>query len=95
MVVTMRTILVTLLVGGHILPERLLALFTHKDHLQCFSEGMCLRFTMAFSAVVPLLAARGMDRDLSIQDVFTVCGEVIQSSVHLSIGNRRQAEDVE
>jgi hypothetical protein len=79
MVVAMRTILITLLVGGHILPERLLALFAHEYHLQCLSEGMCLRFTMAFGAVVPLFAAWGTDRDLNIQDVFTACGG---SSVH-------------
>jgi hypothetical protein len=78
----MWTVLITLLVGRHILPERLLAFFTHENHLHCLPEGMCLRFTMTFGAIVPSLAAWSADRDLSIQDVFTAGGEVVQSLVH-------------
>ena len=78
----MWTVLIAFLVGCHILPECLLTFFAHENHLQCLSEGVRLRLTMAFWAIVPLFAAWGTDRYLSIQDMFTAGGEVVQSLVH-------------
>lgn len=78
----MWTIFIALLVSRHILPERLLTFFAHEHHLHCLPYGVCLRFTMAIDAIVPLLAAWSSDRDLGVQDVFTAYGEVIQSLVH-------------
>lgn len=37
MIITMRTVLVALLVEGHILSERLLAFLADKGHFVCFA----------------------------------------------------------
>ena len=81
MVITMRTVLIALLVGSHVLPECLLTFLAHENHLQCLFEGVRLRLTMAFRAIVPLFAAWSADRYLSIQNVFTAGGEGVQSLV--------------
>ncbi len=70
MIIAMWAILVALLVGRHILAERLLALFANKGHFCRPRKRVRLSLRMAFGAVKPLLAARGADGDLSIQDVF-------------------------
>jgi hypothetical protein len=82
MIITMWTVFIALLVGRHILSERLFAFLAHKNHLRCLLQGVCLRFTVAFGAIVPLFAAWSTDGDLSVQDVFTVCSEAIRSLVH-------------
>lgn len=57
MIIAVRTIFVTVLIHGHILPERLLALLANKCHVVCLSQGMCLGLSMTLGAIVPLLAA--------------------------------------
>ena len=75
MIIAMRAILITLLIHGHIFPECFLAFLANERHFRRFRQGMCLRFGMAFSAVVPLLATWCADRDLRVQDVFTGSGD--------------------
>ena len=62
----MRAVLVALLINGHVLAERLLALLTDETHFgrPCKRMRLCLRVT--FGAVEPLFAARGTDGDLSV-----------------------------
>ena len=69
-VVAVRTVLVALVVLRHVLPERLLALLAEEDHLRRLREPVGLRLRVALGAVKPLLAARGADCDLGVQDVF-------------------------
>ena len=66
----MRTVLVALLVGRHVLPERLAALLAQKRHLHRPLELVVLRLRVAFRAVEPLLAARRADGNLRVEDVF-------------------------
>lgn len=68
-VVAMRTVLIALLVVGHILAKRLLALLAHEDHLSGLPQTVVLRFSMAFRAIEPLPAAWGAYGDLRVQDV--------------------------
>ena len=75
MIIAMRAILITLLIHGHIFPECFLAFLANERHFRRFRQRMCLRFGMAFSAVVPLLATWCADRDLRVQDVFTRSGD--------------------
>ena len=72
MVITVGTILVALLVAGHVFAKRLFALFTDKHHLCCLLQSVVLRFGMAFGAVEPLFAARRANRHLGVEDVFAV-----------------------
>ena len=71
-VITMRTVLVALVVLGHVLPESLLALLAHEHHLHRLRQLVRLRFRVTFRAVEPLLAARRADGDLRVQDVLAV-----------------------
>ena len=70
MVVTVRTILVTLFVRRHVLPKRLSTLFAHEHHLSRLREPVRLRLGVALGAVEPLLATRRTNRHLRVQDVF-------------------------
>lgn len=70
MIVAMRTVLVALIVLGHVLAERLLALLAHEHHLRRLRETVGLRLGVTFGAVEPLLAARRANRDLRVQDMF-------------------------
>ena len=70
MVVTVWAILVALVIVGHVLAERLLALLAQEGHLRRPLEPVVLRLRMALRAVEPLLAARGADGDLRVQNVF-------------------------
>jgi hypothetical protein len=72
MIITMRTVFVALFVDCHILAESFLALFADESHLRCPRKWMCLRLCMTFRTVEPLLATRGADGDLGIQDVFAM-----------------------
>jgi hypothetical protein len=65
-IVTMRTVLVALLIDGHVLPECLLALFAHEGHFGSLCERMGLGFRVAFRAVIPELATWGADGDLRV-----------------------------
>ena len=68
-VVAVRTVLIALLVVGHVLAKRLLALLAHEDHLGSLPQTVVLRFSMAFRAIEPLPATRGAYGDLRVQDV--------------------------
>lgn len=70
MIIAVRTVLVTLLVVGHVLAERFFALFTGKHHLGRPRQSMVLRFLVALGAIEPLLAAWRAYGDLCVQDVF-------------------------
>ena len=65
-IITMRTVLVALLVNGHVFSEGLLALLTDESHFCRPRKRMrlCLRVTLG--AIEPLLAARGADGDLRV-----------------------------
>ena len=65
-IITMRAVLVALLINGHVLAERLLALLTNESHFGCPRKRMRLCFRVTFGAVEPLLAARGTDGDLGV-----------------------------
>jgi hypothetical protein len=65
-IITMRTVLVALLVNGHVFSEGLLALFADEGHFRRPRKRMCLCLRVAFGAIEPLLAARGTDGDLRI-----------------------------
>ena len=80
-IITVRAVLVALLVVGHVLAERLLALFADERHLHRFSELVVLRFGVAFGAVEPLFAARSPDRDLRVEDVLASRGVDQNASV--------------
>jgi hypothetical protein len=56
-VVTMRTVLVALVVVGHVFAERLFALLAHERHLRRLAQPMVLSLSVAFRTVEPLLAA--------------------------------------
>ena len=62
----MWAVLVALIVLRHVLPERLLALLAHEDHLRSPCEPVCLRLRMTLSAVEPLFAAGRADGDLRV-----------------------------
>lgn len=73
----MWAVLVALFVDCHILAESLLALLADEGHLRCTRKRVCLRFCMAFGAVEPLLATRGANGNLGIQDVFAMRGNTL------------------
>jgi hypothetical protein len=79
MVVTMGTVLIALVIFGHVLPERFLALFADERHIVRFPQRVAFGLCVALCAVEPLLAAGGADRYLSIQDVFTATDMVRES----------------
>lgn len=68
----MWAIFVALFVDCHILAESLLTLFANERHLRRPRKWMCLCLGMTFRTVEPLLATRGADRHLGIQDVFAM-----------------------
>ncbi len=70
MIVAVRAVLVALVVLGHVLAKRLLALLAEEGHLGRLRERVGLRLGVALGAVIPLLAARGADGDLGVEDVF-------------------------
>ena len=72
MIIAVRAVFITFFVNRHILPESLFAFLAYKGHLRCFGKGMGLGFSVTFSTIKPLLAARSTDGDLSIQDMFAV-----------------------
>jgi hypothetical protein len=74
MIITMRAVFVALFVDCHVLAESLLTLFADESHFRCPSKWVCLCLCMAFRTVEPLLATRGADGDLGIQDVFAIEG---------------------
>jgi hypothetical protein len=65
-VIAMRAVLVALLINGHVLAERLLALLTDKSHFGRPRKLMRLCLCVTFGAVEPLLAARCADGDLGV-----------------------------
>lgn len=69
-VVAVRTVLVALVVLGHVLSESLLALLAEEGHLRRLREPVGLRLRMAFGAVKPLLAAWRAYGYLGVEDVF-------------------------
>ena len=71
-VVAVRTVLIAFLVLGHVLPECLLALLAQEGHLRRPLKPVVLRLRMTLRTVEPLLAARGANSDLGVEDVFTV-----------------------
>ena len=71
-IITVGTILVALLVVGHVFAKHLLALFIDKHNLCCLLQSVVLRFGMAFSAVEPPFAAQRANRHLGVEDVFAV-----------------------
>ena len=72
MVVAVRAVLITFIELLHVLAKALLALLTRERHLHGLFELVCLRFGVALRAVEPLPAARRANRDLGIEDVFTI-----------------------
>lgn len=87
MVVTVRTILVTLFVRRHVLPKRLSTLFAHEHHVVGLRKSMRLLFGVAFGAIEPLLAAGCSDRNLGIEDMFTVVIEISMTYIeHIGTG---------
>ena len=87
-IITMWTILVTLLVVGHVLAKHLFALFAGKCHLCHLLKLVVLCFCMTFCIVKPLLAAWGAYWHLCIQDMFAAkcpgkhCIKDIKLEVH-------------
>lgn len=69
-IITVRTILVAVLVVGHVLAKRLFALFAGKRHLCRLGQSVVLRFCVALCTVKPLLAAWCAYRHLCVQDMF-------------------------
>ena len=69
MVVTVRTVLITLIKLRNVFPEGFLALLTDECYLGRLRKPVGLRFRMAFGAIEPLLAAGRADGNLGIQDV--------------------------
>ena len=70
MIVAVRTVLVALVILGHVLPERLLALLAEERHLRRLCQPVRLALGVALGAVEPLPAARCADGDLGVEDVF-------------------------
>lgn len=70
MVIAVRAVLVALVVLGHVLPERLLALLACERHLERLGERVVLGGRVALGAVVPRLAAWRTDGDLRVENVF-------------------------
>ena len=70
-VVAMRAVLVALVILGHVLAKRLLALFAHEHHLGCPRESVRLRLGVTLCAIEPLLATWRTNRHLRVEDVFT------------------------
>ena len=68
----MWTILVTLFISRHVLPERLLALLTQEMHLRRLRKFVCFFFGMTFRTIEPLLAAWSAYGDLRVQDMLAV-----------------------
>lgn len=69
MVITVWTILVTLLIHCHILPEGFLALLAYECHVIRFPKCVVGDFRMTFRAVIPFLAARSADGDLCVENM--------------------------
>lgn len=57
-----------------ILPEALFALFAGKGHIYALLQRVCLFLGMTLCAVEPFSAAWRADRNLGVEDVFTVRG---------------------
>lgn len=72
MIIAVRTVFIAFFVNSHIFPESLFAFLAHEGHFRRFSEWMGFGFSVTFSAIKPLLAARSADGDLGVQDMFAV-----------------------
>lgn len=68
-VVTVGTVFVALIELRDVLPESFLALLTDERHLRRLCKSMRLCFSVAFSAIEPLLAAGRADGNLCVQNV--------------------------
>lgn len=71
MVITVWAIFVTLVVFCHILPKGLFTLLACERHLCRLGKRVVFSLGMALCTVEPLLATRGTDGDLRVQDMFT------------------------
>ena len=84
-IVAVRTVLVALVILGHVLPERLLALLAEERHLRRLCQPVRLRLGVALGTVVPLPAAGCADGDLGVENVFAdgatlsirCCGRIV------------------
>ena len=72
MIIAMRTVFVAFLVNSHIFPESFFTFLAHKGHFHRLSKWMGFDFSVTFSTIKPLLAARSTDGDLGVQDMFAV-----------------------
>jgi hypothetical protein len=72
MIIAVRAVFITFFVHSHIFPESLFAFLAYEGHFRRFSKWMGFGFSVTFSAIKPLLAARSTDGNLGVQDMFAV-----------------------
>ena len=70
MVIAVRAVFIAFFINSYIFPESLFAFLAHEGHFRRFSKWMGLDFSVTFSTIKPLLAARSTDGHLRVQDMF-------------------------
>jgi hypothetical protein len=80
MIIAVRAVFITFFINSHIFPKSFFAFLAHERHLRRFSKWMRFDFSMTFSTIKPLFAARSTDGHLRVQDVFAMKKKEISHS---------------
>ena len=72
MIIAVRAVFIAFFINSHIFPKSLFAFLAHECHFRRFCEWMGFDFSVTFSTIKPLLAARSTDGHLRVQDMFAV-----------------------
>ena len=72
MIIAVWAVFIAFFINSHIFPKSLFAFLAHERHFRRFSKWMGFDFSMTFSTIKPLLAARSTDGHLRVQDMFAV-----------------------
>ena len=71
-IIAVRAVFIAFFIDSHIFSESLFAFLAHEGHFRRFSKRMGFDFSVTFSTIKPLLAARSTNGDLRVQDMFAV-----------------------
>ena len=72
MIIAVRAVFIAFFINSHVFPKCLFAFLAHERHFRRFSKWMGFDFSMTFSTIKPLFAARSTYGHLRVQDMFAV-----------------------